>query len=225
MRSLLLLLAALAIVVGCSRKESRQPEAIIEEQPAAAENSQERSITLSPSKTQPKPVTEAVRVVRESRPGMQRDQILSIRGGGVYGPEDFEIGELQGYSDDENVRAILDRIQAFQEGLESASVPIDDIHPAWRSSAQRSLLFHLGRGNIPSEVRVGTIEIYEPGKARANIRLTGNPGIAIGEIYLDNTDGLWLVSDLQLDMQDLAESPEKRDEPYEPSVYRMTNMP
>ena len=45
------------------------------------------------------------------------------------------------------------------------------------------------------------------------------------EIYLKETGDVWLVSDLQLDMGDLSEVPEEKQELYEPSVYRMTNMP
>jgi hypothetical protein len=156
---------------------------------------------------------------------MQRDQMLSLRGGGVYGPEDFEIGELQIISEDENVRAILRRIRSFQEGLQNGAVPLGDVHPDWEGQAQRSLGFHLERGRLPKEVRVGTVDLYAPGEARANIRLIGDPGVAFGEIYLTRAGDLWLVSDLQLDMGDLSELPEIREEPYEPSVYNMTNLP
>ncbi len=143
----------------------------------------------------------------------------------MVGPEDFEIGELQGYSDDENVRAILERIRSFEKGLESASVRVDDINPDWRDQAQRSLEFYLERGNLPTQIRVGEIDIYAPGMARANIRMTGDPGVAFGEIYLEKSGESWLVSDLQLDMKDLTEVPEGRQEPYEPSVYRMMDIP
>ena len=143
----------------------------------------------------------------------------------MYGPEDFEIGELQIISEDENVRAVLRRIRAFQEGLQEAAVPLDDVHPDWKNQAQRSLGFHLERGHLPKEVRVGTVDIYAPGEARANIRLIGEPGVAFGEIYLKKEGDLWLVNDLQLDMGDLAVLPVEREELYEPSVYNMTNLP
>lgn len=224
----LLFAACLFVLSGCSsRKEAGQAAAVAEAEPAVADEApvQDRTITLAPRREQQAPEPPAQRVVRESRPVMQRDQILSLRGGGVYGPEDFEIGELQGYSDDENIRAILARIRSFQKGLEAAAVPVSDIHPNWKDQAQRSLGFHLERGNLPAEVRVGTVDVYAPGMARANIRLTGDPGIAFGEIYLEKSGDLWLVSDLQLDLADLSEAPELRQEPYEPSVYRMTTLP
>lgn len=224
----IILLVAVAVVAcaGCSSKREAEPAvqepAAVEEKPAE-ENTRERTITLTPRKEPPAP--QPARVVSRSRPVMQRDQILSLRGGEVFGPEDYEIGVLQGYSDDRNIKAILERIRSFQKGLSAGTVPLADVHPDWAEQAQRSLNFHLERGNIPSDVRVGAIEIYAPGVARANIRLTGDPGIAFGEIYLKESDTLWLVNDLQLDMADLSEVPEQKEEPYEPSVYRMTNIP
>ena len=223
-----LLLAVVSIVVfgGCSSKKEAgeaPPEAMPTEEAVSAPK--ERTITLTPTRTQPDQKPAPIRVVNQSRPVMQRDEILSLRGGGIYGPEDFEIGELQGYSEDRNIRDILERIRSFQKGLESATVPLADIHPDWKNQAQRSLGFYLDRGNIPTDIRVGAIEIFAPGLARANIRMSGDPGVALGEIYLRQMDDLWLVDDVQLDLGDLSEIPEKRQEPYEPSVFRMTDMP
>ena len=229
MRSLFLLIATCLIIFsGCSgRKDSGQEAPDTVEEPAVVPEkpTQDRTNTLKPQQESQTPQPRTDRVVRESRPVMQRDQILSLRGGGVYGPEDFEIGELQRPSEDENVRAVLERIRSFQNGLASATVPSADIHPDWKNQAQRSLGFHLERGSLPDEVRVGAVEIYAPGMARANIRLIGDPGVAFGEIYLKKDNDLWLVSDLQLDMGDLIAAPPIREEPYEPSVYRMMNIP
>jgi hypothetical protein len=228
-RAILLMGVALIIALGgcSSKRESRQETAPTQETPSQEpeRTSGERKITLTPTNDQPAQKPETLRVVTESRPVMQRDQILSLRGGGVYSPEDYEIGELQRYSDDKNVRAILERIRSFVNGLEAAEVPLEDVHPDWKMQAQRSLLFHLERGNIPTGVRVGAIEIYAPDSARANIRLTGDPGIALGEIYIKKFEDLWLVNDIQIDMENLSEEPVQRQEPYEPSIYRMTDMP
>ena len=227
MKGLLLLCAAILIAGGgcSSKKEAAQISADEPQTEVRTQTPQERTITLAPKRDQAPPAAETARVISESRPVMQRDQILSLRGGGIYGPEDFEIGELQGYSSDKNVRAILERIRSFQAVLKDATVPLADIHPDWETQAQRSLGFHLDRGNVPVDVRVGAIEIYAPGMARANIRMMGDPGIAFGEIYLKKMDDVWLVDDMQIDMQNLSEVPAEREEPYEPSVYRMTDMP
>ena len=229
MRSLILLfVACLIFFPGCSGgKESGQQKPDTAGEPAAEpeKSTQDRTITLKPQQESRVPEPRTERVVRESRPVMQRDQILSLRGGGVYGPEDFEIGELQRHSEDENVRAVLERIRLFQKGLASGRVPLEHIHSDWKNQAQRSLGFHLERGNLPKEIRVGAVEIYAPGLARANIRLIGDPGVAFGEIYLKKAGDLWLIHDLQLDMGDLVNAPEARQEPYEPSVYRMMNLP
>jgi hypothetical protein len=221
-------LVSMLFFCACSSKRETQPGTASAPQTPEVETegtSRERTITLTPRKEQPAVQAQTPRVVTESRPVMQSDQILSLRGGGIYGPEDYEIGELQGYSDDKNVRAILERIRAFVRGLEEGMVPVEDIHPDWKSQAQRSLTFHLERGNIPTDVRVGAIDLYAADLARANIRLIGEPGIALGEIYLRKMDNLWLVDDIQLDLAKLAEEPVERQEPYEPSVYRMSDMP
>ncbi len=225
---ILLFLVCLILIPGCSGRKESGPAALetTGEKAVLPESSaQDRTITLKPQQAPQAPEPRTDRVVRESRPVMQRDQILSLRGGGVYAPEDYEIGELQRQSEDENVRAVLDRIRSFQKGLGSGKVPLADIDPEWQSQAQRSLGFHIERGNLPKEVRVGAVGIYAPNMARANIRLTGDPGVAFGEIYLKKSGNLWLVSDLQLDLGDLVDAPPTRQEPYEPSVYRMMNIP
>ena len=164
-------------------------------------------------------------MIRESRPVQQRDQLLSLRGGERYSPEDFEIGELQSQTADRDIQLILARILSFQEALSEKNISSVDIHPDWREQAQRNIGFHLERGNIPLDVRVGIVDIYLTGKARANIRFVGKPGVALGEIYLERDGDQWLISDLQIDLADLADAVSERDGLYEPSVYRLNNLP
>jgi hypothetical protein len=229
----LLLLFLTLCLFGCSgrnRVSAAEPPSAAEgsantDSTNAAAPAPDRKITLSPP-TQTATSAPSVRpVVRESRSVQQKDQLLSIRQGSVYSPEDFEIGALQGFSGDRNVQLVLRRIRLFREGLQNGKVPLDDVHPDWLPSAQRSLEFHLDRGNIPLDIRVGIVDIYISGKARANVRLIGNPGVAFGEIYLEKLQDKWLVTDFQIDLADLGENSDVRGELYEPSVYRMMNLP
>ena len=148
-----------------------------------------------------------------------------MRKGDLYGAEDFVIGALQGHTDNIDVIEIVTRIRSFQAGLSQGTIPLDDVHPSWKTQSQRIILFYLDRGNVPLDVRVGLVNIYEPGKANANIRFSGEPGIAFGEIYLTKELDNWLVSDLQIDLADLAENPQVREGIYEPSLYRIMNLP
>lgn len=225
MKAFAALLCVLAVFsVGCSgRREKAQPAVAAPAEPAS-QQAQDRAITLSPQRP-PASETRSSQAVRESSPVQRRDRILSLRGGEDYVPEDYEIGALQNASVDRNIQAVVARIRSFQSGLQQGDIPLTDIHPDWRDSAQRSLGFHLDHGHIPLDVRVGVVDIYVAGKARANLRLIGDPGVAFGEIYLDSVDDEWLVSDFQIDMTDLAEARAKRAEQYEPSVYRLMSMP
>ncbi len=220
-----LFLLCVFLAAACTRNQrggapQPAPAASQPAQPASA-----RAITLSSQRPTPTAAASTAPVVRESRPVQQRDQILGLRGGNVYSPEDFEIGVLQGYSEDRDVQIVLSRIRSFQAGLSAKEMPLSDIHPIWREQAQRSLGFHLERGHIPLDVRIGLVDIYMTSRARANIRLIGEPGVAFGEIYLDRSEDTWLISDLQVDMADLADVHEKREGLFEPSVYRMLNLP
>lgn len=223
-----LFLLCLMLISGCSRGQRSDTNLALQRAPAASqpeEPAPERAITLTSQKpSQSAPVPTAP-VVRESRPVQQKDQILGLRGGDVYAPEDFEIGALQSYSDDRDVQDVLSRIRSFQVALRGGSIPLEDIHPIWKEQAQRSLAFHLDRGHIPLDVRIGVVDIYMKDRARANVRLIGDPGVAFGEIYLDRSNDTWLVSDLQADLADLADVMVERDGLYEPSVYRMSNLP
>ena len=185
--------------------------------------STQQAITLNSQRESAAEPTTPIAV--ESRPIQQRDRILSMRKGDRYRAEDFAIGTLQGHSSNVDVMQIVQRIRSFQEGLGQGTVPLDDIHESWLTHAQRSLTFYLERGYIPVEVRVGLVDIYESDRASAQVRFSGDPGVAIGEIYLVKSQKEWLVSDLQLDLADLGEIPQRREGPYEPSLYRMMNLP
>ena len=209
---------------GEQAKPSSEPVASRPEQRVAVQpTSTQRSITLdSQRETAAEPVVPAV---VESRPIQQRDRILSMRKGELYRAEDFEIGALQGYTNNAEIIKIMARIRSFQIGMRNGSIPLEDVHPEWETQAQRNISFYLDRGYLPLDVRVGLIRMDEPDKASADIRLSGDPGYAIGEIYLQKDDDVWLVADLQIDLVDLAETPEGREDLYEPSVYRMMNLP
>ena len=222
-----LALLCLILTSGCTRGQRTGTPQASQSSPASEPDrpASDRAITLTSQKPSQSAPVRSAPVIRESRPVQQRDQILGLRGGEVYGPEDFEIGALQSHSDDRDVQIVLSRIRSFQAALGTGAIPLEDIHPIWKEQAQRSLGFHLDRGHIPLDVRIGVVDIYMRDRARANVRLIGDPGVAFGEIYLDRSEDTWLVSDLQADMADLADVLVEREGLYEPSVYRMSNLP
>ena len=190
---------------------------------AVKPKAQNQGISLGPEKKEPDRA-ESVKPV-SSKPINYRDNMLSLRGESFVGPEDYEIGPLQYRSDNRDVRAVTERVYALASDLKEGRMPLEHLHPDWRTVAERSLEHHLSLEQVPTAVRIGTVEIYAGDKARANIRLWGNPGRTEGEIYLEMFEGLWLVSDLQADLTALSVEMQEREESFEPSYFRFFDMP
>ena len=138
-------------------------------------------------------------------------------------PEDFKIGKLQGPPDmsiDES--AVLSRVRMFFDGLINGTVLSEQILPDGREVTAHTVETALAAGNIPVEVRIGTVYIEEE-TGWANIRLFSNTGTAEGEVFLEKQGETWYIADMHIDLYDLSREyiPEGK---FEPSMYRWLEL-
>jgi len=82
------------------------------------------------------------------------------------------------------------------------------------------LSFGIQRGDVPRSYRIGTAKKHETGEVTASVRLFGPVGTSEGEISVARNGGHWVVTDLQISMDDLKVEREKPKERFFPSSYR-----
>ena len=80
--------------------------------------------------------------------------------------------------------------------------------------------FGIRHGDVPRAFRVGIPKKHESGEISASVRLFSDIGSSEGEIALARTGGHWLVTDVQISLEDLQVKREKSKERFFPSSYR-----
>ena len=140
-------------------------------------------------------------------------------------PEDFEIGVLQEYDGTKDIVEIVGRVQQFTRDLSTGVVPTDAIHPDWLENLQRSLQYHIEKGNLPTAVRIGVIRREGSGKASFNVIFYGEPGRTKGRVYLQKSGDKWMIADLQVDLTLIGELPLTRKGLFEPFERRYIGIP
>jgi hypothetical protein len=136
-------------------------------------------------------------------------------------PEDFKIGplgEARGGKSDEN--DAVGAANAFLASIVAGKVDPKLLAPESEKTVSDTISFGLRQGNVPRSFRVGTPKLREDGEITATVRLFGDDGTSEGEIYMSHVGKLWLVSDLQLSLAQLAVKKEKPKEKFFPSTYR-----
>ena len=136
-------------------------------------------------------------------------------------PEDFKIGAFgdarAGDPDDRQAMAVAG---SFLGRLVSGKVEVALLDPSSESRVSDMLDFGIQRGDVPLSYRLGAPKKHEGGEITASIRLFGTAGTSEGEISLARVGGHWLVTDLQISMDDLQAKQEKPTERFFPSSYR-----
>lgn len=136
-------------------------------------------------------------------------------------PEDFKIGPLadQRVGDAEQQQA-LTTAGSFLSRLVAGKVDTGMIDPGTQSRVADMLNFGIQRGDVPRSYRIGTAKKHETGEVTASVRLFGPVGTSEGEISVARNGGHWVVTDLQISMDDLKVEREKPKERFFPSSYR-----
>lgn len=132
-------------------------------------------------------------------------------------PKDFVIGELalsRASASRERSRpaaAVARLVHAF---FLEASLQSDRIHPGSRQRLTRSLE---GRWRSSTAVRVAAPDELSDGRWRVNVRLLSPVGEAVGEVYVEEHDRSWYISDVAVPLLQLDDPrPERTFQPGQP---------
>jgi len=159
----------------------------------------------------------------EKLPVLGKEFLLVNRGEAYIVPEDTVIGKLQpSFTDEAETINVFETVDTFLSYLSAGKIAERTIAPEWRPIIYRSLSFHIERGATPDTYRIGKARI-SGGRGSANIRLITDTGRTSGEVLLEPSDGRWLITEIQFDLQELTE-PYEKPEAYEPGVYRWLNQ-
>lgn len=138
-------------------------------------------------------------------------------------PEDFRIGPLAGAGsaglsaeDAETLRTAA----ALLSELSESRVAADLLFPDRKDALARVLTEAIGEGQVPLRFRLGPVTRTEDGGPRVNVRLFGSKGSADGELFFGKKDARWLVSDIQVRFESMAQERQPGEEKYFPSSYQ-----
>ncbi len=152
------------------------------------------------------------------RPFPWKEDPLFSAPGNFVSPGDFTLGELlTGRETDPRSREVGELFRLFFSDLREGISPQERIHPDYRPFLLRSLEGFSGGKKAVSGVRIGTIRFSRggPETAVADVLLRGPVGRARGRIVADRRDGVWYVSALTMDLDDLT----RPGEPFPPGSF------
>jgi len=222
-----LLVAALAIA-SCSRSRA-VPAASPAATPAPVTGTQPRANPAAPV-IPAKAATPGVARAPPPRPGPAPAPAPADTG--TYGllalgaaqarvmPEDFligPVGDSRGLSGDE--RAAFAAASTFLEAFCRGSVEDDLLAAPSREELAGMLRYAVARGEVPTSWRLGSPH-RSRGQMVCTVRLLGAPGTAEGDMYLAKDGGSWMVTDLQVNLAQLAAPRPDRGERFFPSPYQ-----
>lgn len=151
-----------------------------------------------------------------------KETLLYHRQGSRIIPEDFKIGPLQDSLNPGNKKSLTLIIEQFLKSLTRGEIEEDLLIPSDRTELSRFFGYHIGRGLIPRSYRFGSINLDDPGLARANVRLFSETGVSEGEIYLTKEDGVWYITDLQIAFEQLSIAYQQSNGKFMPYGYGWT---
>ncbi len=123
-------------------------------------------------------------------------------------PADSRIGPLQDrWVNDAETRGLYDLVVGFFRQLAEGRVDDDLILPDNAVFLSRRLGNDLKAGYIPLSWRIGRIGRPDANSANVRIVITGDPGNAVGDIFLEKSANRWYISGVQADFSALASPP------------------
>jgi len=138
-------------------------------------------------------------------------------------PEDFRIGPLSGASaaglsaeDAETLR----RAAAFLADLTKSRIAEELLLPDRKEALSRFIADAIDRGFLPLSFRLGPVNRTEDSGLRVNVRLFGSVGTASGELFFLESERQWMISDIQIRFESLAQQQAPGEEKFFPSSYR-----
>ena len=147
--------------------------------------------------------------------------LLSLARDGRTLPEDFKVGALgDARAGDADEQQALAAATSFLGRLEAGKIDATLLDPGAQSRLSDMLDFGIQRGDVPRSYRIGAPRKHEDGEITASVRLFGSVGTSEGEIAMARTGGHWLITDIQISMDDMQAKPEKPTQRFFPSSYR-----
>lgn len=140
---------------------------------------------------------------------------------GIF-PSDFSLGPLQGYKfENQDEGKALGLMNEFLTGVLAGRVPEDRIGLKWKTLLTKILNEGFALKHQLKTWRLGKLRWDSGGSLYAAVALYSDKGgVARGQIYAEKSgQGIWEISDLQLDFSELGLSPVKRTEPFSPATY------
>lgn len=181
------------------------------------------------------PQTEVSPALPTLLPAPQEHIMLPLAGRERALPEDFKIGLLQdqlaGYGDQAE---LLATVRLFMSALTGARVSRESLLPETAAAVNRYLSYYFERDIVPTDFRLGSVSYLPessgkdetPQQARLGIRLFNlDPAASTlaaseGALYLERRSDQWLIADLQIDFQALADPYARGKQKFIPSSYR-----
>ncbi len=203
---------------GAENAEERARRALVSEETAETTKQPEATLKIEMNQSD-NPKQGEAEEEEEKLPVLGDEFLLVQLGIPIPGPEDVVIGKLQDrYTEDREAENVFLRIDTFLSAFAQSLIDTGSIHPDSAGDLTRTLRYHIERGNVPNDHRIGAARVEEE-NGSANIRLLGGAGRASGEVFLAKAEERWYITDLQIDLGELAEEYQPEEE-YEPGVYR-----
>lgn len=156
-----------------------------------------------------------------AKTGSDVSSLLPLGRGSRILPEDFKIGVLgDTQAGDSDERQAMAASASFLSRLSAGKVEQSLLAAPAEGRISDMLDFSIRRGDVPRAFRIGTPKKHESGEISASVRLFSDVGSTEGEISLDRSGGHWLVSDLQISLDDLQVKRDKPKDRFFPSSYR-----
>ena len=136
-------------------------------------------------------------------------------------PDDFLIGPLQDLNDQNAIdRSVIKTVEEFCAALMAGRLLTDRIDEINRTLLGFSLSYFLDNDILPRSYRLGVIDFSNPEECRVPVRLLSDNGSAEGEFYLEKKNEVWLISDIQVNLQNLQrENKEGKGDKFKPNKY------
>jgi len=126
-------------------------------------------------------------------------------------PEDFEIGLLEEESE------LGLKMHIFFRDFTKGDIDREYIHPDWEDRIMTIFTSPLAKDTIPETVRIGAF-VKDKDTISFPIRFMDEMGSSEGIVYLQEHEGQWLITDLQINFRNLTEK--KNEGKFQPSMYQ-----
>ena len=147
----------------------------------------------------------------------REDEYLMLSGlGGRIIPSDPRMGPLQDrYTHDSDLRSMYQLVDRFLSSLQKKRVETDALLPQDEPFISRRLHAAIDAGHLPDAWRIGRIDRPDDATAHLRLLLRGNPGVAVGDLFLVKYESKWYIGGVQVDFALLAVPP-AAEKPVEP---------